>query len=356
MRTRLILPTVAAALILAGAGCVSIGNSGTSSPSSDGGIFKSANKGDTWVQKVAVPTVDGSKRNIAGVSVGTIVQDPNDPRALYVGTAENGMWYTYDGGDSWHQPAQVNRGRVPAIAMDPKDKCIVYVAISNTLIKTEDCSRTWAVRYLDTRQDNQTTAVAVDFYNPEIIWIGMQSGDLYRSDDSGMTWKLVHSFNKTPILRLAMSPNDSRKLFVALKGAGIWRSDDAGQVWKDLSLGYKDFSGAKDFMDFAFGVSEPKTMLFASKYGILRSADSGDTWEKVDLLTPPGTTLIYSLAVDPRDPGIIYYGTATTFYRSVNGGVNWVPKKLPTSRAATVLTVDRSNSDVLYLGTTKFKD
>jgi photosystem II stability/assembly factor-like uncharacterized protein len=356
MRTRLILPAIAVALALMGAGCVTIGGSSTTSPASDGGVFKSANKGDTWTQKVSLPTIDGSRRTIGSVSVSTIVQDQNDSEAIYIGTADNGMFYSYDGGNSWRQPAQADRGRIPSIAVNPKEKCTVYVAKLNQLIKTKDCSRSWAVSYLDTRQDNVATSVVVDFYNPDIIYVGMQSGDLYKSSDAGATWKLLYSCYKTPIVRVVMSTNDSRKLYVALKGQGIWRSDDAGLTWKDLSVGYKDFSGAKEFMDIALVPAEPKTVMFASKFGILRSNDGGDTWEKVDLLTPPGTTLIYSLAVDPRDKSIIYYGTATTFYRTTNGGSNWVPKKLPTSRAATVLMVDRSNSDVLYLGTTKFKD
>lgn len=355
MIKRLTLPSLLAALLLTGAGCITIGSPNQAGTSSgDGGVFKSTNSGDAWTQKSAVPSVDGSKHSIGAASVGSLVQDPSDPQALYIGTSENGLWLSYDGGDSWRTTPQVSRGAVTSVAVDPKAKCTVYATVENKLVKTEDCTRTWAVRYLDSAADRLTTAVAVDTYNPQLVWLGNMNGSLFQSQDSGMTWKLSHAFDGR-ILRIVMAANDSRRIYVALQGKGIWRTDDGGANWKDLSPNYQKFAGSADFMDLTLGVSEPKLVLFASKFGILRSRDGGDTWEKVELLTPPGTTLIYSLAVDPRDPNVIYYGTATTFYRSQNGGVNWIPKKLPTSRAATVLLVDRSNSSVLYMGTTKFK-
>ncbi len=355
MPKRLVLPSLLATLLLTGAGCITIGSSGQpGTPSGDGGIFKSANSGDTWTQKVAVPATDGTKRTIGGASVSTVVQDPSDPQALYIGTTENGLWMSLDGGDSWRTTPQVSRGAVTSVAVDPKQKCTVYATVENKLVKTEDCTRTWAVRYLDSAADRLTTAVAVDSYNPQIVWLGNMNGSLFQSQDGGMTWKLTHAFDAR-IQRIVMAANDSRRIFVALQNKGLWRTDDGGANWKDLSPNYQKFVGSMDFTDLTLGVSEPKLIMFASKYGLLRSRDAGDTWEKVELLTPPGTTLIYSLAVDPRDPNVIYYGTATTFYRSQNGGVNWIPKKLPTTRAATVLLVDRSNSAVLYMGTTKFK-
>src|SRR3989338_5087728 len=93
-----------AALMFLGAGCVSFSSSGASNLASDGGIFKSVNKGDNWAQKTAVPTVNGTRATINGVSVTAIIQDPQDANAFYIGTVDNGMFYTYDAGESWLQP------------------------------------------------------------------------------------------------------------------------------------------------------------------------------------------------------------------------------------------------------------
>jgi len=354
MSRKSILPAICLTLVLTGAGCISFSTGGSTGGQGDGGVFKTANKGDLWAQKVAIPTTDGSRRSINSVNVTVMVQDPGDPRAIYLGTAENGLWYTFDGGDSWRAVSGLNRGFVPSVAVDYKDKCTLFVAYDNKLMKSTDCARTWSDKYVDTRPTNGASAVAVDFYNPNIVWLAYASGDLLRTDNGGDTWKLVKNFDNNHILRLVISAADSRRIFVVLKDKGIWRSDDAGATWKDLSPGYSKFAGAEKFRDIAIGVSDPKLMLMASDYGVLRSKDNGDVWESIDLLTPPKTALIYSVAIDPKDPNNVYYGTATTFYRTSNGGTNWVPKKLPTSRAATNLLVDSSDSNVLYMGTTKF--
>jgi photosystem II stability/assembly factor-like uncharacterized protein len=101
--------------------------------------------------------------------------------------------------------------------------------------------------------------------------------------------------------------------------------------------------------------SSPETLFLACKYGILVSRDTGQTWEALNLLTKPGSVEIYSLAVDPNDSKRLYYATASTFYRSQNGGVSWVTKKLPSSRAATYLLVDAKDSNVIYMGMTKIE-
>ncbi len=354
MSHKTIIPAVCLALLFAGAGCITFSSSGSTGGTGDGGIFKTANKGDLWTQKTAIPTTDGSRRAINSANVTVIVQDPSDAKAIYIGTAENGLWYSYDGAESWRSPSALSRGFVPSIAIDYKDKCTIYVAYDNKLMKSTDCTRTWSDKYVDTRPTNGASAVAVDFYNPSIVWLAYASGDLLRSDNAGETWKLVKNFSNTHILRVVISAADSRRIFVVLKDKGMWRTDDGGETWKDLNPTLSKFSGAEKFRDLAVGVSDPKLLFLASDYGILRSKDNGDVWESIDLLTPPKTALIYSVAVDPLDPNNIYYGTATTFYRTSNGGTNWVPKKLPTSRAATSLLVDRSDSNVIYMGTTKF--
>jgi len=353
LRRSAVISLVSVSLLFAGAGCISIG-ANPNAGAGDGGIFKSADKGDSWVQKNAIPTTGGDKRSISGTAITYITQDPQDANALYIGTAENGMFYSYDGGDSWTQPAQVSRGRIPYIAVHPKDKCIIYVTAENKLLKTEDCSRTWSVPFLDARSDKKTKVVAIDSYNPGIIWLGTNSGDLLKSTDGGNSWANVYNFNDD-LIKLIISPTDTRHIYVATKGSGVWRTRDGGATWTDLSAKYADFSGAREFGELVMAPSDPKTLVLASKFGLIRTTDGGDSWGKIDLLTPAGSTVIYSLALDAKDPNNIYYGTATTFYRSPNGGVNWVPKRLPTTRAATFLLVDAKNSSILYMGATKFK-
>jgi len=96
-------------------------------------------------------------------------------------------------------------------------------------------------------------------------------------------------------------------------------------------------------------------ILYASQYGLLRSADGGNTFEEIPLLTPPSTTAIYSLAINPRNGQEMYYGIATALYRSIDGGQNWTTRALPSSRAARFLLIEPEEPARLYLGVKKIK-
>jgi photosystem II stability/assembly factor-like uncharacterized protein len=353
MDSRIATATIACTLLFTGAGCISIsGGGGTSG--ADGGVFRSDDFGEEWTQKVAVPQTGGREASINQVSVTTIVQDPSDDQAIYIGTVEHGIYYSYDAGESWRQPPQVNRGRVPSIAVDPADKCRLYVAAENKLLRSEDCARTFTVVYEDARADKAVSSVVVDAFNSDIVWMGNSGGDVYRSVNRGEAWTKNNTFDGA-VARLAFTPEDSRRIYAATEARGLWRTDDAGESWIALRDNYRDFSGAWEFSDLAMSPAEPGLVVLASKYGLLRSHDHGATWETVPLLTPPNTTMIYSVAVDPTDAGVIYYGTASIFYKTKNGGAEWVTNRLPSERVASDLLIDRNRPSVLYLGVTSPK-
>lgn len=356
MRTSSLVRTIlfTSLFLFLGAGCISFSSGGSSAASgSDGGLFKTVNKGDVWQQKNAVVSAT-APRTLNGSSIVTMAQDPQDPNTLYLGTLESGLLYSLDAGESWTQIAQFPKGKVPSIAVDSKNKCTVFVAFENKIVKTQDCGRTWNIVYVDPRNTIAMTSVLVDFFNPQIIWAANIAGDVLKSSDAGASWANTKNVNN-PVLQLMFHTTDSRRVFVVTKTGGIWRTDTSGATWKNLASLTDTFDGSRAISVLATTPAQPNTIVSASTYGLLRSLDNGETWSAIPLLTTPGSTAIYSLAIDPRDANSLYYGTATNFYRTTNGGANWTPKKLPTSRAATMLMIDRANSASVYMGVTKFK-
>lgn len=342
--------TVAAAFTLLGAGCISFSKS---TAGADGGLYRSANKGDDWTHPTALPTARGVG-SIGGVDVVSIAFDVQDPKAIYLGTGGNGLFYSYDSGTSWTQAKAIASGKVPAVAVHPKNKCIIFAAIDHRVLKSTDCNRTFQPVYTDTRPAARVTSLIIDWYNPRTMYFGTNEGDLLRSMDEGNSWAPLKRFDDA-IVRLAMSSKDSRVLLVGLKTIGLYRTVDAGASWAEIRKAFDDFSSARTFYDLAEVRTEPNTYLHASRFGLLKTADNGDTWSKIDILTPPGATTIYALATNPKNGREIYYATANTMYRSLDGGATWTPKKLPTTRAGTALAVDPSDGSVIYVGGTTLK-
>lgn len=338
------------AIVLTGQGCIKFGEG--AKKGIDGGIFKSTDKGETWAQKVAVAAIKPSAIN--NVNVVVAVFDPQDSRTIYLGTGENGLFYTLDGAESWQQAGALSSGRVSAVAVDPKDKCNVYVGTGNKIFKTIDCTRTWQNIYVDTRTDQVVLSLAIDSYNPAIVYAGLSGGDLLKSTDGGASWTIIRRF-ENPVAKILVNYYDTRIIYVGTSSAGIWKSADGGAAWTDLSEGLRDYDGSMELKNLVLDFSKKDSLVLASKYGLLRTWDGGVTWEPINLLTPPGSVDIYSLALNPQNGNEIYYGTSSTLYKSNDGGVRWVTRKLPTTRTATYLLVDPNNGNVVYLGTTKFQ-
>lgn len=339
-----------AGLVLTGAGCISF--TGGDQSGVDGGIFKSADKAENWQQKVAVAAVKPG--SLANANIVSLVFDPQDSRTMYLATAENGLFYTTDGAESWFIAGSLSGGKINAVAPDAKNTCNVYASAGNKIFKTSDCTRSWQNIYVDTRADQVVTALAADSYTPNIIYAGLSGGDMLKSTDSGASWTVIKRF-ENQVAKILVNFYDTRIIYVGTQGRGVWKTTDGGANWTDLSEKLNQFDGARDFKNLILDFSKHDSLILASRYGLLKTTDGGANWQAIELLTPPGSVDIYSLATNPQNGNEIYYGTSSTLYKTSDGGARWVTKKLPTTRAATYLLVDPGNGSIVYLGTTRFQ-
>lgn len=345
---------IALVIVLGGFSCVRI--TGTGGGGNDGGVFKSTDASRTWAQKVSIPEINGQVVRFPVANILKIVVDPSDHNTLYLATEANGLLYTIDGGERWQRVRQFLTGQVNDVAVDYGNKCTIYVATANKIFKSTDCTRTWSEVYFDTRTDVQINDVETDWYNKNVVYAGTNRGDLLKSTDYGSSWSVVKRVTQS-IRQIVVDAHDSRIVYIGTSTAGVFRTIDGGRTWSndspetDINVELRKFNGALEFRRMTQDRSNRDTFVVASRFGLLRTRDGGRTWEEIKLITPAGGANITSLDIDPKDGNIMYYGTNTTFYKSVNGGANWVPSKLPTTRESSFILVDPVDTNVLYLGT-----
>ena len=77
----------------------------------DGYVFKSTNKGTTWTQLTSfnggAQVAEWVKRLSYRMDGQRMAIDPNNPNVVYVGTIQNGLFVTTDGGNSWSSVSSV---------------------------------------------------------------------------------------------------------------------------------------------------------------------------------------------------------------------------------------------------------
>jgi photosystem II stability/assembly factor-like uncharacterized protein len=341
------LSLIAISLVLIGAGCL---GGGTSTGGSDAGVFKTANAGEDWAQVTVVPTAAGIG-TLATTDVINMEMDPQDKAYLYIGTRQSGMLYSDDGGASWRQPREsaLSDGLIYDIDVDPTDVCKVYIAKGSRLYATDDCMRSFdSETYVDNRSGVSVVQVTVDWYNPKTIWIGLNNGDVLRSNDSGRTWSTVLKTGDE-ISGFLINNTDSRQVLVSTFKDGVYKTTDGGTQWEEVDGGLSTLKQSRR-VNVMTQSEDSGFVLAASQYGLTSSTDFGATWEAIPLLTSPGQVTIRAIGMDVSDPETLYYAANATFYSSTDGGSTWDTERFPSGRVPRAMLVDPEDSGVLYIG------
>jgi photosystem II stability/assembly factor-like uncharacterized protein len=197
---------------------------------------------------------------------------------------------------------------------------------------------------------------------PNVFYIGVNNGGVWRTTDYGHTWTPI--FDEQPtgsIGALAVAPSNPNILYVGSgeglqrpdlsTGDGMYKSTDAGKTWTHLDL--------RDGQQIGAIIVDPRNpdRVFVAvlghpyganaERGVFRSTDGGKTWEKV--LYKDENTGAIALSFDPSNPQIVYadlwagrqgpwengqwQGPGSGLFTSVDGGTTWkqLTKGLPTT-------------------------
>lgn len=337
---------VAVALFLTGQGCsISIG----SSAGKDGGIFRSDDYGQTWVQKNFVRVEN--KRNILldDVTVRNLVFDPRDSAHIYLGTLANGIWETKNSGDAW-SPTSLRAGAYECISLDALNPLVVYTAAGQTVLKSIDGGTTWSTVYTESQPDQGVTCVIVNPVNDREVWATTSGGKILFSDDYAQRWTLVHTLAPMQPRMMYIPEDNPSQLYIFTRGNGIFRADNRGQAWTDLTLNLPQEAGANDIRAVQI---HPQGWFLATARGLFKSVDLGLTWTMIPTLITTGSVPLQNVAVNPDNPIDIFITTNQRLHHTIDGGASWSVTTLPTSRLPVMLTFDPTIDDRLYVGTFK---
>ena len=163
----------------------------------------------------------------------------------------------------WRPIGPLRGGRTKSAAGVASQPNIFYIGVCNGGVwKSDDYGRTWNPIF-DDQSTGSVGAVAVAPSNPNIIYVGSGEGlqrpdlsvgdGIYKSTDAGKTWTHLGLRDGQQIPQIAVDPRNPNRLLVAVLGhpygpnpeRGLYRSTDGGQSFEKV-LGRDENTGASD--------------------------------------------------------------------------------------------------------------
>ncbi|OYX14561.1 MAG: hypothetical protein B7Z16_14345, partial [Algoriphagus sp. 32-45-6] len=326
-----------------------------------GGLWKTADAGQHW-ENIS----DGF---FTTGSVGAVAVAESNPNMVYVGMGEHaprgvmtsygdGVYKSTDAGKTWKKLGLEKTQHISRIQIHPTNPDIVYVAAQGALhapnedrgvYKSIDGGLTWEkVLFVD----NMTGAVelSMDMNYPEILYAAMwehqrfpwqvKSGGpgsgLYKSTDSGKTWKKIHKGlpEEKGKMAISVSRANSNKVYALIESdtekdlGGLFVSDDAGESWTLINKSNRLTQRAWYYIEvFADPVNEHKVYVQSAPF--LVSIDGGKTFEDID--GPHGD--YHDLWINPKNANNLILADDGGGSISFNGGKTWsVQSNMPTAQ------------------------
>jgi photosystem II stability/assembly factor-like uncharacterized protein len=208
-------------------------------------------------------------------------------------------------------------------------------------------------------------------YHPtqhHVLFAAGVSGGIWKTDDNAITWRpIAEGLVNIAVNSMAIDPREPEVMFAGtgegyfreeirgtglpLRGGGIFRSRDGGMSWEQLpSTDSADFHWVNDL---ELGVGDSRHVYAATRTGVWRSTDRGDTWTRLLATTVRGGCL--DLAIRPDRPDDVLFASCGSYeqasvYRMTRANGEPLIEVVLDERGMgrTSLAIAPSNSDYIY--------
>ncbi len=286
------------------------------------GVYKSTDAGKTW-KRIGLEFTQHISR---------IIIHPKDPNVVYVAaqgalyskSTQRGIYKSTNGGETWKNVLYVDdKTGCVELSLDMNNTRIMYAAMwehgrlpwkvisggpGSGLYKSTDSGESWNKIQNGLPKELGKMSIAVSRSNSEKVYALIESdsdkeqGGLFVSNNGGANWSLVTKDHRLIqrawyYIELFIDPQNENTIYVL--SAPALRSKDGGKTWENL------YGTHGDYHDLWINPNNPKNMVIANDGGAAVSVNFGKTWSTQSNMP---TAQFYRINVDNQFPYRIYGG------------------------------------------------
>ncbi len=212
-------------------------------------LFLSLDSCRSWHELKSLQNVSSAKEWYSPwgpADLGTIVFNPKDIRSMYVGIEVGGVLRSKDEGASWKEVSNGLHKDVHFLAVNYYNPKIIFAATGGGIYRTVSAGEVW----IDVGKDidlKYAVSVAIHPAKPNITYLAIAMGPpgnqalLYKSEDYGDTWNLLHNGLPYPMLKgvrrraLAVNPAAPAEVYVGTTDGIVFYSPSEGMKWESIA-------------------------------------------------------------------------------------------------------------------------
>lgn len=300
-------------------------------------VYKSTDGGHTFAPSDSGIPVGGSGSGTVVLTgpTGTLLLFSARANTFLSSVGGAGIFRSADAAASWSfSSSGLSAWQGQAIAFDPQQPTVVYLAASQAVFKSTDSGATWMEI-----QAKSSRAIAVDPFQSSHLLAELSGQGLFESHDGGITWSAVTTLPTVPnggiatITGITFHPKVPGTIFLSTQGSGnvgVVRSTDGGATYVITNNGLT----STQVTEVAANPQVPSMLFVGTAAGVFKSTDNGDSWA----LSTPLLTGVISFDTNVSPPTIYINGA-----KSTDLGATWTP--IP---AAGVIVVDPSTPNSIF--------